>query len=116
VVSKVRDDTDGELNARLQLAALPTTPYREISDTADRFNFLAANGKLDEEWGQKQVIAERIREVMEGRLAEADSYDLSRLGWICMHLRDVASAHEYARRGLALDPQNHHCERLLRAG
>lgn len=116
ILARLRADVPGEMNALLQLSELPATPYREISESADRFNYLAANRQLSDEWGEKQVMAQRLRELLEARIAEADSYDLSRLGWICMHLRDVPAAREYARRGLLLDPQNPHCRRLLGDG
>lgn len=112
-LARMREDVPAEMNALLQLAELPATPYREISESADRFNYLSADRRLTDRWGEKQVIAQRLRTLMEARIAEADSCDLSRLGWICMHLHDPDAGHEYARRGPRLDPQNPHCRRLL---
>lgn len=113
VLARIRGDVAGEMNSLLQLSELPATPYREISETADRFNYLAANRQLNDAWGEKQVMAQRLRQLMEARIAEADSYDLSRLGWICMHLRDVNAGREYAHRSLGLDSHNPRAKRLL---
>jgi hypothetical protein len=49
---------------------------------------------------------------MEGRLSEANADDFSRLGWLCVHLRELDAARKYAERGLAIDPANYHCSRL----
>lgn len=112
-LARAAGDVSLEMNSLLQLAALPAAPYREISDAADRLNYHRASGALGDDWGERQVMAERLRDLMEARLSEADATDLSRLGWICIHLGDVISAKEFARRGLALDPSNRYCARLL---
>jgi hypothetical protein len=68
---------------------------------------------LDLDTLEKRVIAERLRKAMEARIHEADATDLSRLGWLCMHLTDAAAAREYAARGLRLSPTNEYCSRLF---
>ncbi len=108
-------DAEAEMNALLQLAELPTTPYREISKAADTFNHHHANHRLSTDSLEKRLVAERLRSLMDSRIAEADATDFSRLGWICMHLMDQISAKEYARRGLAIDPGNPFCRKLLEA-
>lgn len=107
-----RGDALAELNAGLQLAELPDTPYREISELANRFNGYLKSNVYTGELGDKDVLAARLRSLMEGRLAEADANDLSRLGWLCVHLHDVEAAHEYARQGLAIDRSNQYCQKL----
>lgn len=106
-------DADRAMNALLQLSALPNTPYREISNAADAFNYFRSKKALGDDWGEKTMMAERLRTLLEARLSEADATALARLGWICLHLGDVISAKEYARRGLAIDPHNRHCARIL---
>ena len=69
------------MNALLQLAELPDAPYREISDAADRFNYFRAKGALGDDWGEKTVMAERLRALVESRLSEADATDFARIGW-----------------------------------
>lgn len=108
-------EPEAEMNALLQLAELPATPYREISNAADTFNRHHANHRLSTDSLEKRLVAERLRSLLESRLAEADATDMSRLGWICMHLQDEISAKEYANRGLTLDPGNPFCRRLLSA-
>ncbi len=112
-VSRDRREFAGEMNAWLQLVELPGTPFREISEAAARFNYLLAERSLGANAGEKRLIATRLRRLLEGRLAEADATDLTRLGWLCVHLGDPASAREYGRRGAALDPENIHARRLL---
>jgi hypothetical protein len=108
-------EAEAQMNALLQLAELPATPYREISNAADTFNRHHASHRLSTDSLEKRLVAERLRTLLESRLAEADATDLSRLGWVCMHLQDSISAKEYARRGLAIDSGNAFCRRLLAA-
>jgi hypothetical protein len=112
-LAAARGDAMAEMNALVQLADLPTTPYREISDASNRFNYLSAKQRLASDGPAEDVLIARLRSIMESRVAEADATDLSRLGWLCLHQADVISAQEYARRGLTLDPGNRHCSALL---
>lgn len=100
------------MHALLELARFAATPFGEVSDSANRFNQVLREHVIDVQTDEKRVMAERLRKVMESRIPEANATDLSRLGWLCVHLRDLESARRYAQRGLALEPSNHHCTRL----
>jgi hypothetical protein len=58
------------------------------------------------------VLIQRLVEVMQERSAEGNATDLSRLGWLLMHLGSFADALKVAERGLAADEQNEHCRGL----
>lgn len=109
----LRNDVMGEMHALLQLSELPAVGFREISDTANRFNQLSANKRLDDDRPAQAILSNRIRAAMEARVGEADATDLSRLGWLCYHQGDVIRAREYARRGLIMEPDNRYCQTLL---
>jgi hypothetical protein len=112
-LAAAREDPMAEMNALVQLADLPVTDYREISEAANRFNFLSARRQLTADDPAKHVLAERLQGIMQRRIAEADASDYARLGWLCLHLSDKISAREYATRGLAIEPSNRHCQALL---
>jgi hypothetical protein len=52
--------------------------------------------------------------LMEPRIGEATSNDLSRLAWVHLHVGNISRAKELAELGQEKDPDNIHCERLLR--
>ena len=102
-----------EVHALLKRAERPHAPFADLTFAANRFNQLLGDGRLDLDTLEKRVIAEHLRNAMESRLDEADATDLSRLGWLCMHLRDADAARKYAARGLELNPTNEYCSRLF---
>lgn len=112
-LSRRADDHLTEVHALLKRAERPDAPFADLTFAANRFNQLLADGRLDLETLEKRVIAERLRKAMEARIDEADATDLSRLGWLCMHLRDTDAARRYALRGLELSPQNEYCSNLF---
>jgi len=111
-LSRRSGDYLGEMHALLEMARLPATPFGEVSDSANRFNQLLREHVIDVQTDEKRLMADRLRKVMESRISEANATDLSRLGWLCVHLRDLDSARRYAQRGLVLEPSNYHCSRL----
>lgn len=112
-LSRRANDYLTEVHALLKRAERPGAPFADLTFAANRFNQLLGDGRLDLETLEKRVIAERLRKAMETRIEEADATDLSRLGWLCMHLRDVDAARRYASRGLELSPQNEYCSNLF---
>lgn len=102
-----------EVHALLKRAERADAPFVDLSFAANRFNQLLGDGRLALDTQEKLVIAERLRKVMEGRVTEADATDLSRLGWLCMHLHDKVAARAYAAKGLKLSPSDYHCANLF---
>lgn len=101
-------DTRGELHALTELATRSGTDFDDISNAANRLNQLYM--ALDAE--EMQILARRIAEAMQARVNEANAMALSRLAWLYLHLGESQRAQELVRRGLALDPDNNHCQRL----
>lgn len=105
-------DALGEIHARLRLSELSTASFREISETANRLNSLLRDGSLKVDTDEKRIIAQRLHDVMVARVGGADATDLSRLGWLCIHLGRPSDALTFAQRGLQMDPNNEYCARL----
>jgi hypothetical protein len=105
-------DTRGEINARVQMAQVPTVGFGDVSTAAARLNSMLSAGKLTIDSDEKKGLAASIRAVLEARINEADSTDLSRLAWLCMHLQDPQAARQFVDLGLERDPANEHCVRL----
>ena len=114
-LNRMRQDFYGEIRALVDLASLSEVPFREVSDAANRVNFIFRDKGLAIDTSEKRAIFRRLAEVMAARIRnEGDADDCSRLGWLYCHLRDKASAMSYADLGLQLDPSNDHCQRLRR--
>jgi tetratricopeptide (TPR) repeat protein len=108
-----QNDGLGELQALLQRAQLSGTTVYDLSHVANRFNSLISVRSVDLVGDEKRMMAERIRRLLEQRLNEADATVLSRLAWLCLHLGDDTAALQYAQKGLGLEPQNSHCQKLV---
>ncbi len=103
-----------ELFAWIQLAQLPDTDYKTISDAVNRFNNIVRQREFEFEHDDKGQIVQTFILLMEQRDNEADADDFSRLGWLYMHNNQLNEAESAVRRGLAIDESNEHCGKLLR--
>lgn len=61
---------------------------------------------------QKADFATRLLSVMDARIKEATSDDLSRMAWLAIHLKDFNRAKDYIKRGLRINRHNVHLVRL----
>jgi hypothetical protein len=102
----------GAAQAKIRRCGLPDTPFSFVSNTANWLNNLLRESHLAIDSEEKRVLVKDLAEIMEKRSSEADATDLSRLAWLCLHLRDVKTAMEMVERGLTLDAENEHCVRL----
>lgn len=102
----------GEMHARLQLAELTTLPFEDLSSSASRLNSLLSRRELELDADERRLMVRKLRTIMEARAGEADATDLSRLAWLCMHDQDTAAAGDWVAKGLAIDPNNQHCQAL----
>jgi hypothetical protein len=109
-----RKDYVGEVNALVQKCALASTPFVEISSAANRLNALLHDGRLQVDSEEKRILAEDLLRALEVRSAEGRATDHSRIAWLCLHLQQEQKAKEYVRRGLELDSNNVHCNRLAK--
>jgi len=105
-------DRLGEIHAFIERAQISSVPFYDISNTANQLNRLL-RGELDVEKEEKRELAQRILLVLDRRRSEASANDLSRMAWLAMHLNQEDKAREYVGAGLALEPENQHCNGLL---
>jgi tetratricopeptide (TPR) repeat protein len=106
-------DRAAELNARLQYAENANPPFVDLMDHASRLIYLLSRKDFSWDADVRKRSLERLREMIEAQSEEANARELSKLGWICMHLQDLDGARHWAERGLAMDPGNAYCASLL---
>ncbi|MFD6140560.1 NB-ARC domain-containing protein [Promicromonospora sp. NPDC060271] len=111
---KRASDPLGEMHARLQLAELTRPDYKELSTAASRLNGMLSRREIEVDADERRLMVRKLRQLLEERVVEADANDLSGLGWLCMHDKDAESALKWAQAGLAKEPDNEHCLKLLR--
>lgn len=105
-------DVLGELHALVEMAAIPDAEFDDISNAASRLVQLFADNRAALDSEEKQVLVRRLAGVMDARSKEADSTGLSRLAWLYLHVKEESKAETHVKRGLAIDPDNEHCQRL----
>lgn len=115
---KNTSDYQGEIHALVEMCSLPDTDYSTVSMVANRLNaiFNIFKDRRDEyrlDTDEKRVVVQRLVQVMESRISEANADDCSRLAWLYMHLQNETKACEYANRGLYIDGGNPHCLKLI---
>jgi tetratricopeptide (TPR) repeat protein len=112
-VRRALRDSLGEIHARVELAETSGATYDDASHVANLLNgLLRSTLHLDAD--EKRVLATRIRLLLEAGVASATATDLSRLAWLCIHLRDRDSAGTYTRMGLERQPSNDYCQALAK--
>jgi hypothetical protein len=109
---RTTSDVQGELHALVEMCELADTPFGEISNAANRFNQVMGLERDALAQDELDVFVHRLMAVMENRVVEGDATDRSRLAWLYIHNREDQRARPHVERGLALDPQNEHCQRL----
>ena len=112
-VRRVQRDALGELHARVELAESPEAEYADASHAANLLNGQLRSGVLRLDGDEKQVLANRVRRLLEAGIPSATATDLSRLAWVCIHLQDAEGAATYAKLGFQRDPENEYCQALL---
>jgi len=109
---RVGKDQLGEVQALIEVSQR-TSNLEDLSQIANRVNFILAEKELVLDADQKRNAVSRLANAMSSRITNADATDLSRLAWLYLHLGDTARAERVAAKGLAMDPENEHCLRLL---
>lgn len=113
-VRRAQHDALGEIHARVELAEAPGSAYDDASHAANLLNSLLRAGTLRLDADEKRVLATRIRRQLESGVPSATATDLSRLAWLCIHLRDLDAAKTYTRLGLERQPKNDYCQALAK--
>jgi hypothetical protein len=99
-------------SAFLKAAEITEPPLFEVSNMANWLNN-APEAKTNVDFVDRGAVFKPLASLMESRLAEASATDLSRLAWLHLHAGDARRALEIAEFGLARDPANPHCQRLV---
>lgn len=87
-----------------------------LYDTSTMANWLNSDRDLIDqmELVQRDALFGQLTAIMERHIADASATDLSRLAWLHLHAGDGIRARELADQGLRLEPENLHCERLVK--
>lgn len=101
-----------ELHAFIERAQESAISFVEISDIANRFNQALYSGDLVIGREERDIIGNRLLQVMERRLKEAGSNDYSRMAWLALNLQQDAKAAKFVETGLSESPNSDHLLRL----
>ncbi|EMN4467597.1 NB-ARC domain-containing protein [Aeromonas dhakensis] len=104
-------DTLGEVHAFTERAELSHVPFYDLSNTANRFfSFIKDSGESD--LAQNNAMANRILQMMDNRVSEAEGTDLSRMAWLAIKSGQESAAIKYVKEGLDMEPENLHLIKL----
>ena len=106
------ENFSGEVQALAALSENQAATYNQISESVNRLNFLFSQRRLTIDQDEKRILFEKLLEIMEARLDEANATDCSRLAWLCIHLQFFDKAAKYTQLGLSKDANNLYCVRL----
>jgi tetratricopeptide (TPR) repeat protein len=87
-VRRAQGDILGDIHARVEVADAAGSTHDDASHVANLLNRSLASGDLRLDADEKRVLANRIRRQLGAGIASATATDLSRLAWLCVHLRD----------------------------
>ncbi len=105
-------DIRGACNAVLRLAETTEPTLDLLSSTA---NWLNSDRSLIEttDVSDRQTLFKPLARLLEQHIKVASATDLARLAWLHLHAGDQARALEVAEIGLAKEPTNPYCLRLV---
>ncbi|MCG5496067.1 hypothetical protein, partial [Ectothiorhodospira variabilis] len=111
------NDALGEVHALSEVAMLQASTSQTMGLVANRINNrlrdLKAKG-VEESWSSEvQELIERVAEQMRRHLKQFDATDCSRLAWLYLNIGSAERAIDITKQGLAKDPSNEHCIRLI---
>ena len=109
---KILDNWKGESMAYETIIGLKSVSYDLLSKMAKRVNTYYNSQDITGANELKNRLSVGIVNIMESRIDEADATDLSRMAWLCLNIKDVASAWKFTELGLEREPNNIHCIRL----
>jgi hypothetical protein len=105
-------DAVGEIHALVEMCQLPNVPFQEVSTAVNRVNALLSEKYFILDSDEKQIVSQKLAQVMEARISEGDANDCSRLAWLFLRLQDEDKAKRIVHLGLSIDPNNIHCKNL----
>jgi NB-ARC domain len=108
---RLTGDWNGEIHALAGMVEVPTIPFEDISNAANRVNgLLATHQFLDSE--ERKLLVARVAAAMEDHVLEFDATDCSRLAWLFMRIRQEERARALVQDGLDMEPRNEYCLKL----
>jgi hypothetical protein len=105
-------DELGEVHAWIERSQVSEMSFHDLSNTANRLNMFLRDHGLEIDHEQKRDLATRILSVLNQRIDEAAGDDLSRMAWLAIHSGQELDARSYVKKGIELEPNNHHIEKL----
>lgn len=109
---KITKDWDGESHALSQLILIPNVTFEFISTAVNRINNFYHNNPEAKSVEYRQLLLDKVIEVMIKRIHEGRATDYSRLAWLLINNSQEKKALEMVEKGLVLEPENPHCQRL----
>jgi len=100
-------------NSLLQICEIPGVGLAAISNAANTLNSIIGSPELNLDWTEKRAIVIRIIFAMKPYVNDVDATDCSRLAWLHLRIGNLESARKLTQQGLALDPSNEFCLRLV---
>lgn len=111
-ICRYTKDWEGESHALSELVIVPSVPFQLISDAANRINNYFYYHPEAKDIDYKKVLLKKVIDIMKRRIHEANPTDYSRLGWLLLNNDDDYNAKLYVEKGLEIDYNNYHCQRL----
>lgn len=111
-ICRFTKDWDGESHAISELAIVPGISFSHISEAANRINnyfYFHPEARVVE---YKKAFLDRVIGIMKKRINEGTATDYSRLGWLLLSNDQEEEARVMVQKGIEMDPDNHHCEKL----
>jgi hypothetical protein len=106
------NDPLGEVHAFVERAHLSNIQFHVLSNTANRLNLFLREYGLDIDREQKSELVNRMLQLLNHRISEAEGDDLSRMAWLAIHSGQESNAINFVSRGLKLDNNNSHLIKL----
>lgn len=111
-----KGDSEGEVLAYGEIARLPGSSIRDVSEAANRLNNALRlrpqdDGRLS--FDSKRATIEMVARRMKEEYPHLSATDLSRLAWLYLNSGDEQEALRIAYDGIERDPFNDYCLRLL---
>jgi uncharacterized protein YwbE len=111
-ICKLTKDWDGESHSLSELVLLPNVEFNSISEASNRINYYFRFHPEAKSVEYKKLLLDKVIEIMSRRIKEGNATDYSRLAWLLINNNQDEKAKETIERGLSIDSDNLHCQRL----
>jgi hypothetical protein len=102
-----------EIHALVEQCQIKNILFFNITESVNRVNLIFSSNDCDLNQDEKRIISEKLVKIMENRINEANADDCSRLAWLYLRLNNLTKAREIANRGLAIEVDNEHCQKII---